>query len=266
MFTGLALTKHKGISDIMNMKSLTTKKSLKSPPTSTMKKMGATTKKAVKAEKGEKTEKTVNTFWFEQSVRRVAKSFRAFAKMVDMNNATVSLIINGQRKISLEDAIKWAEVLNVELKDVLENAGLSSSALFQSNVINPPKPSAIPLKGYVDSELRIVWGPIAGSATVPNPYGILSPGSIACVRCQTASGAFEGIDGALIYYREVEDGSIDYEAMGRLCIVKVAGNHYLRILKRGYETGRHNLALFNGQLKEEGVIVQAATPVVWMKL
>ncbi len=142
--------------------------------------------------------------------------------------------------------------------DILANAGMQNStvAAISGNTI-------LEINGWVDGSLIVSFDKkgLKGPSIAPNPM----PGDTALtvVRCQTASSPFETMDGSLLYFQN--HGIFDPEAFGRLCIVDVQNSLLVRVIKRGYGPGKHNLTLPNRVLTEEDVLVKNASPVLWMK-
>lgn len=231
--------------------------------------MAKTSKKTPKPEKFERKGGLVpapnlNVRWFKDQMARVGLLAKDVAEQMEINPTVLSHIFSGRRNLKLREASKLASILQVPLADVLANAGVDDiDQSVEVMAVNATSQQVVPVKGWVNSSLEIIWQTPKDLKNAPNP---LPNHKLVCVRCQTASGAFEGLDGALVYFYDVSPGTFDPESLGRLCVVEFDGKSYLRILKRGYISGRHNLAMFNGQPAEEGVHVTTATPVVWMKL
>lgn len=215
---------------------------------------------------GERGKTTVNAKWFKDQLKRRNLSQREVARILDINQAVISHMFKGTRKMPLEEVPKWAKVLGVPESDILTNAGIqSSTAAALSGSAN------LEISGWVDGHLVVHFGDksgLKGPTIAPNP---LAETLISVVRCQTAGSPFEGMDGALLYFQN--HGIFDPEAVGRLCVVKIQNKtqahqdqFLVRTVKRGYEPGKHNLALPNGNVVEEGVVVESAAPIVWMKL
>src|SRR5690606_19409899 len=97
--------------------------------------------------------------------------------------------------------------------------------------------------------------------------GISSLGAenVKALRVQTGGTRFQGLDGALIYYRE--NASIDPSSIGKISIVKLSsGESFLRVLKRGYQAGRFDLTLLDSTITHQDVLIESASTVLWMKI
>jgi transcriptional regulator with XRE-family HTH domain len=216
----------------------------------------------------------INVRWFKEQMAKNGLTGRQVAKLMDLNHSIISHMFKGRRKMRLDEAAVWAKILKVPISDVLTNAGVDISgegvevvSAIKLKDGHPVAQPRVPVKGTVDSEMRVLWNVVIGPASSLNPFPGEQGVGIACLRCQTAGGPFDGWDGALLYYKELAPGSFDYDSVGRFCLVKtMQGEHLLRIVKRGYEPGKHNLALFNGVAREQGVIIEEATPILWIKM
>lgn len=209
-----------------------------------------------------KKDNNFNVKWFKDQIARRNTSQRQIAMKLGIHQGVISHMFKGRRKMPLEEATRWADLLGVRLEDIIANAGIDIKG-GHSDLVGV-RNKTIQVVGWVDSELNVHLGRPKGSETAPNPTG--QPNT-AAVRCQTAGGVFAGIDGAILYYTPPLE-KFDPEVLTRLCIVKVKGNpaFLLRTINRGYTQGRYNLSSFSKGVKEEDVFVISAVPVLWMKL
>lgn len=208
----------------------------------------------------------LNVRWFKEQIRAAKLSQRQIAFKMDIDPSIISHTFNGRRRMTFEEAVKWAELLGQPLSVVALNAGIDVNAsapdhgLAQSLVLGD-----IEVIGWVDGAFTVVMGLAKGPKRVPNPSPTVIDGTdLVALRCQT--GGF--MDGALLYYRNNPDPGAFYESLERSCVVKIAGGKtVVRAIKRGYEPGRFNLhGAFSGEMLEESVVVEWASPVIWMKL
>lgn len=209
-----------------------------------------------------------NVKWFKDQIARRNTSQRKIAIKLGLNQAVISHMFAGRRKMGLEEATKWAEILDVRLDEVIANAGIDLPPQILVNTRRGGGPrlrdQTIEITGWIDNELTVHLGRPKGSLTAPNPTGQLN---VAALRCQTTGGSFSGMDGAILYYTPPLD-KFDPDILTRLCIVKIKSKDklLLRTVNRGYVSGRYNLSLMSGEAKEEDVSVVCAVPVIWMKL
>lgn len=263
-------------------KASTTKKSalLKPVPASIKSNSSTKTRSSTKKRVSEApaTTTNINVRWFKEQIALNGLSQRKIAKEMNLNQSVISHMFKGRRRMSLEEAVGWAKILKVPLGDVVLNAGIGVgiqeiSEIDHSRVLMKNDEGAViaqpqvPIRGFADANFKVIWTPpVKGPTNAPNPLKGELGLNLSCIRCQTIGGAFEGLDGAMLYFRDVPQGAFDPECVGRLSLVQVGSEHLIRIVKRGYAPGRHNLALFNGILAEESVVISSATPIIWMKL
>jgi transcriptional regulator with XRE-family HTH domain len=215
----------------------------------------------------------VNVRWFKDQIKKQGLSGRKIALMFGCNESVVSHLFKGRRQMRLDEAPKWAEILRVPLNEVLLNAGVFGSdngPSYGLGASTAPEGPLVEVTGALNGDFVVKWGRPPGPGHVENPLGAVLSGKIGCLRSNTSGGKLSGVDGALLYYELVPSDFFDHEGMGRLCLVSFMSHEgpkqAVRVLKRGYEPGRHNLALLSGLVAEENVVVLGATPILWMKL
>lgn len=181
---------------------------------------------------------------------------------------TLSKIFHGKRRPTLKEISVFSAILQTPLEDLLSAFGvaLSAPALGGAEVIE--------VTGWLDANLVLrgvgeesggVSG-LRGSKTAPCPF---PDSDIRVARAQTAGSSFDGLDGALVYYRETRSQArgVDASGVGRPGLVRISGEteRRLRVLRRGYAAGKYNLTSLAGSLMEEGVAVESIYPVIWLK-
>lgn len=204
----------------------------------------------------------VNTDWFQTTLQSRGITQRKLAKALDADYGAVSRMLHGRRRMQLDEATEFAKVVGVPLEEVLANAGINLKSVESA--------SAVPVVGWVDASFSIHMGAVKGPKTAPAPgFGGKDTG---VVRFATAGTPLDALDGALAYYRtgagSKRGAGVDAGATGKLCVVQVAysGEWRLRIVRRGYQAGRYNLALMDGRSAEEEVQLDVALPVLWLKM
>lgn len=208
-----------------------------------------------------------NAKWFTDQLKKLEGgkgiSQREAARRLGLNQATISLMFKGKRLMPMSEAPKWAELLNCGMEDVMNNAGVD---VPEGAPAVKGSMTKLPVEGWADGDLVVHWGAVGlkGSKTVANPGS--RSGHTKCIRCQTSGSKFQGMDGTLVYYDHYE--GIAPESVGRWCVVKIRGSDasMIRVPNRGYESGKHNLQLPTGETSEENVIIESASPILWMKL
>lgn len=215
-----------------------------------------------------KTEKyTPNTKWLFSLLSSKGITQQEIAKQTGMPKGTLSKILHGKRRPTLKEIGSFAEILATPLDEILSAFGVNLAQSATSS-------DFLEVSGWLDADL-ILRGVIEqsggvaglrGSKTAPCPF---PDRDIRVARIQTAGSSFDGLDGALVYYRETHNSvkGVDQEAVGRLGLVRVTGEpeRRLRVLRRGYAVGKFNLTSLSGKLMEESVVVESVYPVVWLK-
>lgn len=217
-----------------------------------------------------------NKRWFQDQFQKHDLTQRAVARKLGMDPPALSVALRGDRKFTLNEATVLASLIGVPLEEVLVNAGVRAADLPTAR-----SRESLEISGWIDGDLKIRWGTPKGPKTAPRPaYAAKNTGVL---RYQTIGSALEGMDGVLVYYVEGSNSLAD--CVGRLCVVRGipatmapeskerAGKGlnrgeywYLATVKRGYTPGAHNLAALDGRTIAEDVIVEAAWPVIWIKM
>lgn len=175
---------------------------------------------------------------------------RKLAGLMELDASAVSLMLNGKRKMTAGEAGTAARLLGVPVDEVLRHAGVD---------VRGATAASVPIWGWVDAGGTVHEGRVLGPRTVSGPPGASE--GMRALRAQTG-GQF---DGWLLFYRDAE--GISLEAVGRLCVVKVAGQtgHRVGWVQRGYEAGWWNLASIRPGDPPEMVRLTSAVPIQWTR-
>lgn len=220
-------------------------------------------KRKTKSTPARKTEKhSPNTKWLLALIESKGITQASLSSETGIARPALSRAFSGKRRFKLGEATKIASVLNVPLEELFSGLGMELGS--------PESAQYIEVDGWLDGSLilRAVGeaGGLKGSKTAPCPF---PDRDIRVARVQSAGSEFDGLDGTLVYYRETRDArGVSSEAIGRLAIVKIVGlkEMRLRVIRRGYTSGKYNLSSMAGKLIEESVAVESVFPIVWMKL
>lgn len=202
-----------------------------------------------------RTEKA-NVEYFKRLLDEKGVSQHEAARHLKISQAVLSRIFHGKRKLHLDEANKLSAFLGVPFAEVLSQSGIETH-----------EPQA-PVIGFIDSELNC--HPFSNGRQTPqmasNPT---HDDRMRVYRFETGGSRYSSFDGALVYFIPKE--GVDAEAVGKLMIVKIAGDRQVRLreLRRGYNQGRlktYNLASLSGEVVEENAEVISASPVVWFKV
>lgn len=199
--------------------------------------------------KGRSASADINTVWFVDrlAVRKISQ--RKLASLMDMDASAVSLMLNGKRKMSAQEAGEVARLLGVTVEEVMRHAGIAVPVDTEKSV---------PVVGYVGDRMEVRFGRPKGPQTAVAPPEC----SKGCQALRVHAHGF--MEGWLVFY--FPTGGVSLEAVGRLCVVQPVdeGVSYLKMVGRGYDAGWHLLSGPGGG-EPQHVRLESAAPVVWMK-
>jgi DNA-binding XRE family transcriptional regulator len=187
----------------------------------------------------------VDKRWFQDRVRDADISQAKLANLLGIDRAAMSLTFSGRRKMQLEEAARIAEILALDVNEVLARAGVRL----------PKGPRSVPVVGVVDAGGRIHDKKGAGRV---NPIGD-PPRETVAVRCEDRAAV---IYGWVLFF--VPQAAVAGDALERVSIVKAAeGTQHLAAVSRGFDAGTYNLRGLDGRMTEN-VRVASASPVLWI--
>lgn len=170
----------------------------------------------------------VNKRFFMDTMKDRGMSLREVAKRIDVWPAALSRALDGKRKMQIPEAVKLAQVLNIPMAEVLQNAGIQEARTVgrRCNIIGH-----FTATGVVNP---ITDGTIERTA-IPDSL----PDHVVAVQARTAETSISYCDGWIYFFTEEQE---PYNLIGHWVLAtlddgtKVMGN-----LRRGYETGTYNL-------------------------
>jgi transcriptional regulator with XRE-family HTH domain len=215
--------------------------------------------------------KTVNTAWLLSLLKAQNLSQRELAKRMGIEQAAFFHLLRGRRRLQLEEAAQLARELHTPIQDLLEAFGIDLD-LRAGGATGPERSNLIAVSGWLDRDLLAHFGEegLRGRREV---VGLAGERDAQVLRCQTAGSEFEGLDGALVYFRagtaakgKTASTSVS-DLVGRLVLAKRGDSpvQRLRALRRGYSPGCYHLCGLNGQILEEDVFLESASPVLEIK-
>jgi hypothetical protein len=208
--------------------------------------------------RGTKTRTVINpnidSEWFENTLRDLDISIRSYAKRpeVKSSHSVISRMFRGKKQFTPNDGRTFSQVTGAPYSEVMKRAGG-----FTETEIG----EGLAVVGWLDEKRRVHVEGVRGPKKVALPPD-MSSGSVA-LRYQTAGTALASMDGAVIYCRPL--GMFDSEMLGHWCCVKVrGGGRLVRILKKG-RAGKFDLLDYDDRARMDGVEVEAASRVEWVK-
>lgn len=195
--------------------------------------------------------------WFRLRLADKKLSQRQFAKLIDIDPASLHYAIKGTREWKHDELVAFSATVGVSYEETLLHAGLE----IPSGGVK----GTAPVVGSVDAAGVVSLGPVGAPRRVPLPPE--APESTVAVRYKVAVSAAEAQDGWLLYY---VDGlkRVPAEATGRLCVAWLAnrGPTMVSILRRGYVRGTFNLQPWTaGAAVMENAQLERASPVLWVR-
>lgn len=206
-----------------------------------------------------------NATWLKAQLLIAGITQREVAKELGADFATVNHLITGRRPMRDDDAQVIAGMLKMPVAAFLSKLRSVSPPAMPEGLSQAVASGDLEITGWVDGMLIVHDGRPKGPTAAPAIVGPDASGPVRVVRCQTQGSVFDGIDGALVYFKEL--GDVAAESVGRMCVAAIeGGDTVLRVVKRGYSAGRFNLSMLNGVLAEEDARLRSASPVIWLKL
>lgn len=187
----------------------------------------------------------VDTRWFQDKLGERELSQRRFAKLLGLDPAAVSLILNGKRKVSTSEAANIANILGIPVNEILTRLGdRALSGASKAGIV-----------GIVDDHGRVK--PKKSGVVVDAPVQLAD--NAVALRNEDPSSYFFGWT---YFYSPRND--IGADTIGRMCVVKYKdGSQAIRFPRPGLEPNTFILTPLVGA-PETGEIV-AASRVMWIK-
>lgn len=183
--------------------------------------------------------------WFLDRLRQRKLSQRHAAELLKMDASALSLLLNGKRRMKLDEVPRFAEVLGSAPRDVMAAAGIDVTS---TNVAA----GELPVMGRIDTRggVEITEKPI-GVIQTPNAY---ADGLV--LRSETALSPLDLVDG---WHLIVASTPVPAdEAVGHLAVCEVEGGGlHLRWLMKGYVVGLHRLVWMTTIRIEQAAVVSA---------
>lgn len=163
------------------------------------------------------TDRPIDQRWFQDTLRDRKMTQRELAAAIDVDPSSLSLLLSGKRRMTVETAGRIAKAMGVSLDDVVVHAGVT---LAQESA------GSVDLIGYVDGEAEAhLAGPI-GRVRAP-----VLPMCDAAISMRTAQTDLDMMHGWVGFLGAKEPCSA--EAVDRTCLVSTGGQTMLRLVRRG---------------------------------
>lgn len=163
--------------------------------------------------------------WFKEKLKSVGISQRQLAKKMDLDPASVSYMLAGKRRMTMEEARAIAGHLLLPVTEVMRQAGIE--------VMDDVR--KVPIVGFIGQHSMVTLLPKGTHDTVNAPADVPSGSYVLQIRMVNNPQ-----DGWL-YYVDGAQGKPD-ESLDKLCLVAFKdGGLILAIVRRGYKKDLFNL-------------------------
>ncbi len=188
----------------------------------------------------------INADWFKQQLEQKRLSQRKLARFLELDPSAITLTLQGRRRLQMDEALKIASFLGVDVDEVLKNAGIPTKQQMRCSV---------PLIGIVGDDGEIHSVEMGRDVEAP----LALPSGTVAIRVK---GDGDFINGCTIFFKPQD--SIDPGAVGRMAVVQIrSGAQKLARLSPGEEPGLYDLILPNG--KDLGVMISSASHVIFIR-
>jgi transcriptional regulator with XRE-family HTH domain len=194
--------------------------------------------------------KPMNTKWFRRQLQDKHLSQRGLAKLLNIDPAAVSLMLRGQRRMTLAEAHRISEILGVATSEVLREAGIPTDDGIKR----------VPISGICGSEGIVQLLAARTHEKVVAPADV--PSDAYAIQCREPGHCK---DGWLLFISAAQqDPRERLEAMN-LCAL-TDGRQVLAYIRRGYRRDTYNLTLITDAAKlMQDQQVSWASPVLWIR-
>lgn len=173
----------------------------------------------------------VDRRFFETLLASKKLSLRSVAAKMDRTHSQLSLILSGQRRMQLDEAVRFAEIFNVPLSRIVDAAGVGSGRALGRRV---EVIGAVRDGGIVEMhQPGVIERAVA-------PEGL--PDNVVAVQARTHGTPSSWMDGFVYFSLRTEE--VEPDAIGRFCLAKVENGPsqvVLATVSRGYREGTYNL-------------------------
>lgn len=191
---------------------------------------------------------SVNTEWFRTILAEREMSMRGLAKKMELDPASVSLMLRGMRRMTTAEANKIATILGVQVTEVLRQAGVPVSQDAHN----------VPLVGTIDAHGKVKA--LKSTDRQMAPHDVPTDGMALQVRCPSSAA-----DGWIVFCSSAK--SPPDTSLERLCVARLAnGVSVFGTLRKGYEKNTYNI--FTSLPLEsslENQSVDSVSSVLWIR-
>lgn len=191
----------------------------------------------------------MNTGFFRNRLKDRDITQRKLASMLKLDPASVSLMLRGQRRMQPAEAQQLADILGLNVTEVMREAGLPIKEGRRE----------VPIAGSVDAHGRVTLMPLGTHEMIHAPVDVPTHGYALQMR------AFNDAQDGWVLYVNDSSSPADQQ-LDKLCAVSLKdGRAVVAFVKRGYRSGLHNLMLWPSREALHDQAVAAASPILWLR-
>jgi plasmid maintenance system antidote protein VapI len=192
--------------------------------------------------------RSVNTDWFRAKLAERELSMRGLAKKMELDPASISLMLRGMRRMTTAEANKIAVILGISVTEILRQAGVPVSEDAHT----------VALTGTIDANGKVK--PLKGKERHQTPPDVPTDGIALQVRCPSSAA-----DGWLVFCASATVPPDS--ALERLCVVNLkGGDAIVGTLRKGYNKDTYNIiCTLPGNVTHENQTVKNASTVLWVR-
>jgi transcriptional regulator with XRE-family HTH domain len=200
---------------------------------------------------------TIDKDWFFDRLKEKDKSLRGLARHMGLDASAVSRMLNGTRRMQLEEADEIARFLGAPVAEVLKHAGVAidldgvATRIILTSVINE--------KGNVERlhEPRPLPQSFIDRATAA--IHMQGNGAVIAAQIRADTGPLAAWDDAVALFRHTE--IVEPSAIGSLAVCRLfEGEQIIAKIERARKTGEARIVTFEDAKRE--VMLLTATPVI----
>ena len=191
----------------------------------------------------------MDTEWFKNKLAEKRLSQRGLAKLVELDQAAISLMFRGKRRMTPHEAHQISQILGVPILEVMRRAGI--------DVTDDGRKA--PVTSYMDAKGSVVQMPHWTHDSAISP-GDCPLGTYAVqVRAHSSTR-----DGWLIFVNPTQNEARQH--LDQMCVVATStGKLLMGIVRKGYKAQAHNVILWPSEETIFDVDIAWVSPVLWIK-
>lgn len=191
----------------------------------------------------------MDTNWFKEKLADKKLSQRTLAKMIEIDQAAVSLMFRGKRRMTPHEAHQISTILGVPILEIMRRAGIDVT-----DDVNKA-----PIAAHMDHTGAVVAMPSGTHDIVLSP-GDCPLGTYAIqVRAHSSTK-----DGWLLFVTPTQSDPREHYDQLCACATKT-GKQLMGIVRRGYRRDTHNLIVWPSDETLSDADLAWVSPVLWIK-